>query len=169
MALGENVTIANEMGSIYEGDGTSYSCPILAGGIACLWPLLKNYNATQIINWLHMSGSYYYKPNKYFGYGVPDLYLVYLLTKNYNNDSLLDVSVLDDKNHHLTFYANHEEKLKITFVNALGKQVFSQTENLKQPGIIRFKLNGSKKLRNGFYTLHILCDGKKVIQRLVVI
>jgi hypothetical protein len=60
-----------------------------------------------------MSGSYYYKPNKYFGYGVPDLYLVYLLTKNYNNDSLLDVSVLDDKNHHLTYYANHKEKLKI--------------------------------------------------------
>lgn len=169
MALGENVTIANEMGSIYEGDGTSYSCPILAGGVACLWPLLKNYNATQIINWLHFSGSYYYKPNKYFGYGIPDLYLVYQLTTNYKNDSLLDVRVLDDKNHHLTYYANHEEKLKITFVNALGKQVFSQTENVKQPGLIRFKLNGSKKLRNGVYTLHILCDGKKVIQRLVII
>jgi hypothetical protein len=57
----------------------------------------------------------------------------------------------------------------IIFFLVLIYPVFSQTENLKQPGIIRFKLNGSKKLRNGFYTLHILCDGKKVIQRLVVI
>ena len=169
MALGENVTIASEMGSIYEGDGTSYSCPILAGGIACLWPLIKNNNATQIINWLHMSGSNYYKPNKYFGYGVPNLYLVYQFAINYPKDTLIDVRVLDDKNHQLTYYANHNEKLKIILVNALGKQVFSQTENVKKPGLIRFKLNGSKKLRNGVYTLHILCDGKKVIQRLVII
>jgi len=169
MALGENATIASEMGSIYEGDGTSYSCPILAGGIACLWPLIKNNNATQIINWLHMSGSYYYKPNKYFGYGVPDLYLVYQFAINYQKDTLLDVRVLDDKNHHLTYYANHKEKLKIILVNALGKPVFSQTENVKQPGMIRFKLHGSKKLKRGDYIIQISSDDKKVVQRLVVI
>jgi subtilisin family serine protease len=168
MALGENVTIASEMGTIYEGDGTSYSCPILAGGIACLWPIIKNNNATQIIKWLHLSGSYYYKPNKYFGYGVPNLYLVYQFTINYPKDTLLDISVLDDKNYHLTFYANHEEKLKIILVNALGKQVFSQTENIKQPGFVRFKLQGVKKLKRGVYTLHILNDDKKIAQHLIV-
>ena len=168
MALGENVTIASEMGSIYEGDGTSYSCPILAGGIACLWPLIKNNNATQIINWLHMSGSYYYKPNKYFGYGVPNLYLVYQFAINYPKDTLIDVRVLDDKNHHLTYYANHNEKLKIILVNALGKQVFSQTENVKHPGIIRFKLHGSKKLKQGDYIIQIAGDDKKTAQRFVV-
>ena len=168
MALGENVTIASEMGSIYEGDGTSYSCPILAGGIACLWPLIKNNNATQIINWLHMSGSYYYKPNKYFGYGVPNLYLVYQFAINYPKDTLIDVRVLDDKNHHLTYYANHNEKLKIILVNALGKQVFSQTENVKHPGIIRFKLHGSKKLKRGDYIIQISSDDKKTAQRFVV-
>ena len=168
MALGENVTIASEMGSIYEGDGTSYSCPILAGGIACLWPLIKNNNATQIINWLHMSGSYYYKPNKYFGYGVPNLYLVYQFAINYPKDTLIDVRVLDDKNHHLTYYANHNEKLKIILVNALGKQVFSQTENVKHPGMIRFKLHGSKKLKRGDYIIQISSDDKKTAQRFVV-
>ena len=168
MALGENVTISSEMGSIYEGDGTSYSCPILAGGIACLWPLLKSNNVTQIINWLHMSGSYYYKPNKYFGYGIPNLYLVYQFATNYPKDTLLDVGVLDDKNHHLTIYANHKEKLKITLVNALGKQVFSQTENVKHPGCTRFKLQGSKKLKRGVYLLNVLVDDKKIAERLIV-
>lgn len=168
MALGENATIASDMGTIYEGDGTSYSCPVLAGGIACLWPQFKKYPVVKIKQWLRLSGSYYYKPNKHFGYGVPNLYLAYQFTYNYSNDTLLDVSLLDDKNHHLTMFVNQNEKLKITLTNALGKQVLSQTEHAKQPGFMRFKLHGSKKLKHDVYTLHILSDDKKVIQRLVV-
>jgi hypothetical protein len=75
---------------------------------------------------------------------------------------------LDDKNYHLAMFVNHKEKLKITLTNALGKQVLSQTENAKQPGFIRFKLHSTKKLKHGVYTLHILSDDKKVIQRLLV-
>ncbi|MES2690398.1 MAG: S8 family serine peptidase, partial [Bacteroidota bacterium] len=72
VAMGESVAIASELGNVYTGNGTSYSCPILAGGIACLWPELKKHAQADIKNILQLSASNYYKPNKYFGYGIPD-------------------------------------------------------------------------------------------------
>jgi hypothetical protein len=168
MAMGENSTIASDLGTIYEGDGTSYSCPVLAGGVACLWPYFNTYSTKQIIQWLHLSGSNYYKPDKYFGYGVPDLFLAYQFTQSYTTDTLLNVVRLDDKNHHLTLFIKQKEKLKVTLKNELGKTILSQSESIKVVGFTRFKLHGSKKLKKGVYTLQIITNTKNINYKLVV-
>ena len=168
MAMGENATIASDLGTIYEGDGTSYSCPVLAGGVACLWPYFNTYSTQQIIQWLHLSASNYYKPNKYFGYGVPNLFLAYQFTQTYTTDTLLNLVRLDDKNHHLTMFIKQKEKLKVTLKNELGKTILSQSESIKETGFTRFKLHGSKKLKKGVYTLQIITNTKNINYKLVV-
>jgi hypothetical protein len=168
VAMGENATIASDLGTIYEGDGTSYSCPVLAGGVACLWPYFNAYSIKQIIQWLHLSGSNYYKPNKYFGYGVPNLFMSYQFTQTYTTDTLLNLVRLDDKNHHLTLFIKQKEKLKVTLKNELGKTILSQSESIKDAGFTRFKLHGSKKLKKGVYTLQIITNSKNINYKLVV-
>ncbi len=168
MAMGENATIASDLGTIYEGDGTSYSCPVLAGGVACLWPYFNNYSTKQIKQWLHLSGSNYYKPNKYFGYGVPNLFLAYQFTQSYSADTLLNLVALDDKYHHLTMFVKQKEKLKLTLKNELGKTISSQTESIKEVGFTRIKLHGSKKLKKGIYTLQIITNSRNINYKLAV-
>lgn len=160
MAMGESVTIASELGNIYTGNGTSYSCPILAGGIACLWPQLKKYSQAEIKNMLQLSASNYDKPDKYFGYGIPDLWLVHQLARTYASDSLLDARLLDDKCIHVTLFSAKKQKVKFSLTDAKGAVVLTQTEQVKQPGNTRIKLNKIKNFEKGTYTLSMELAGK---------
>ncbi len=66
------------IGLRYEGDsiaainGTSFSSPILAGLVACLWQLHPGRTAQEIMAAVRESASFYAEPNDSLGYGVPD-------------------------------------------------------------------------------------------------
>lgn len=160
VAMGESVAIASELGNVYTGNGTSYSCPILAGGIACLWPELKKHSQPEIKNILQLSASNYYKPDKYFGYGIPDLWLVYRLAQTYTSDTLLDARLLDDKSIHVALFTAKKQKAKFTLIDTTGLVVLTQTEQLKQSGNTRIKLNRIKKTIAGNYMLVVELAGR---------
>lgn len=153
MALGENATVASDLGTIYQSDGTSYASPILAGGIACLWPVFMHLETQQIHHILKLSANYYYHPNRYFGYGVPDLFLAHQFAKKYDKDTLLSVTILDDKNIHVGLGLSQKQKLKFALLNSSNKIVYSYTENVKFGGISRVALSRSNKIKRGTYTL----------------
>lgn len=161
VAMGEAVTIASELGNIYTGNGTSYSCPILAGGVACLWPELKKINQAEIKEMLQLSGSHYYNPDKYFGYGIPDLRLVYELARFHNSDTLIDARMLADKNLHATLFITKKQKVKFTLINEQGAAVLTQTEQMRTPGNVRIKISGIKKIPSGLYTLAVETGGQE--------
>ncbi len=58
-----------------NNSGTSFSSPILAGGIASLWQALPNATAEDIKNYVRMSASQYTTPDFFLGYGIPNLQL----------------------------------------------------------------------------------------------
>lgn len=61
------------------GSGTSYSCPILAGMVACLWQALPGKNAQQIKQLILQSSDNFAEPavksRPQYGYGIPDFSL----------------------------------------------------------------------------------------------
>jgi hypothetical protein len=61
------------------GSGTSYSCPILAGILACLWQALPGKNAQEIKQLILQSSDNYSEPaaksRLQYGYGIPDFSL----------------------------------------------------------------------------------------------
>jgi len=59
----------------YPGNGTSFSNPILAGLVACLWQAHQDKNNMQIINAIIQSATLNLNPNDSFGYGIPDFFL----------------------------------------------------------------------------------------------
>ncbi|MFH6997063.1 S8 family serine peptidase [Flavobacterium sp. FlaQc-57] len=72
MALGSSAVVSDTSGNIGVADGTSFSCPIMAGMIACLWqafPLKTNKEIRQMVL---ASADRYTSPNNSYGYGIPN-------------------------------------------------------------------------------------------------
>ena len=77
VALGTDCQVISPDGELSEANGTSFSTPILAGLGACLWQALPSLDNQTIIKLLRESGSQYKKPDKEFGYGIPNVYKAY--------------------------------------------------------------------------------------------
>ena len=74
MAMGGNVSLLNTRGNASNADGTSFSCPIMAGAVACLWQAHRELTPTEIIDAVHKAGHYATEPNEVYGYGIPNLW-----------------------------------------------------------------------------------------------
>jgi len=75
-AMGAGVTVLNgEPGGVAQVNGTSFSSPITAGLVACLWQLHPGRTAIQVMNAVRQSASHWSMPNDSIGYGIPDLQL----------------------------------------------------------------------------------------------
>ncbi len=162
MAQGDNVWVASSKGVVYLGDGTSYASPIMAGAIACLMQACPDRKPDVLMQALHTSGNHYYKPDNYFGYGIPDLKLAYLLLQNDTSETLLDIAYLGDKRLHLTYRANQSRKLHLTIKDDTGTIVHAETLNVK--GTIREALKKNKQLKKGKYSLQVVSEHSSCVQ-----
>ncbi len=76
VAMGQNVSILSDKGSIVTSSGTSFSSPIIAGAIACLWQSMPDKTPIEVNDIVKMSGSLSVNPNINLGYGIPDFFSV---------------------------------------------------------------------------------------------
>lgn len=74
------VVYPNSEGDDYvaQGNGTSFSGPVITGMAACLWQSLPNKTATEIMQIIREHGHQFNNPDSIMGYGVPDFYQAYL-------------------------------------------------------------------------------------------
>ncbi len=76
VAQGQNPYFSDTSGNITNGNsGTSFSCPITAGMIACLWQALPTKTNQQIKQLIIQSADKYSSPTNQLGYGIPDFNL----------------------------------------------------------------------------------------------
>lgn len=75
MAVGQGTYVASPYswyGDYYNGDGTSFSNPVLAGAVACLRQARPNASVQEICDAVRMAGNNAANPDSYNGYGIPD-------------------------------------------------------------------------------------------------
>lgn len=77
MAQGSPTAVIDGRGNISHDMGTSFSTPLVAGLVACLWQALPQKNAKQIIQLVKDSGSNTSTPDNIYGYGIPDFWKAY--------------------------------------------------------------------------------------------
>lgn len=82
MAQGEDAWLYDMTGSVSSANGTSFSTPILAGGVACLLEALPYATPLQIINAVQQSSSNVAHPDNIYGYGIPNLWKAYELLQS---------------------------------------------------------------------------------------
>ncbi|KFF06018.1 S8 family serine peptidase [Flavobacterium reichenbachii] len=86
MAQGTAAAVSNASGTIGTSNGTSFSCPIMAGMIACLWQAFPEKTNKEIRKMILESSDRYTAPNYNYGYGIPNFGST-LGTETFNSSS----------------------------------------------------------------------------------
>ncbi|SHG87912.1 Por secretion system C-terminal sorting domain-containing protein [Flavobacterium fluvii] len=157
-AQGQNPYVSDVSGNIINtGSGTSYSGPIVAGMVACLWQALPTKTNQQIKQLIVQSADRYTAPTVQYGYGIPDFSLALV---NGNALSVADYSKSD-----FIVYPNPAtDSISVTlsegfntgnavFYTVLGQKVLEE-KITKQSSVISIK-----SLSKGTYLYKIESNG----------
>jgi len=97
VAQGKDAAIVNSnTGEIMTGNGTSFSGPIIAGMVACLWQANPALNNIELLHAIEQSAHQYNNPDSLMGYGIPNFSIANLILSDnmpsdLNKDELLTV------------------------------------------------------------------------------
>lgn len=72
VAQGVQAVIANPNGNLSTANGTSFSGPITAGMVACLWQALPTKTNAEMMQIIKQSAHIYNNPTPQLGYGIPN-------------------------------------------------------------------------------------------------
>lgn len=163
MAQGQSAAVIFPDNSLRANNGTSFSSPILAGGIACLMQALPNKTNAEIMQLVRESGSQFNNPDYQLGYGIPDLMSVLnaLSENDFENDK--DISIYPNPvNDFINVKtSSNENKLSITFFGVLGKRVLQRSINNTYNQI------DVSSLSKGMYIIHAKSENKSKSFKLI--
>jgi len=128
MAQGQGSTYATLDGTISTGNGTSFSSPITAGLVACLWQALPGLTNAELLQLIRQSADRYTNPNAQYGYGIPDFWAAYqsaLETVEVKNDAFYVYPNPADAVVNIAFPKQINSGI-ITLYNSLGQTVFQK-------------------------------------------
>ncbi len=161
VAQGQGSTIIDPWtGDVSSGSGTSFSSPITAGMVACLWQANPNKRNTEIMDAIQLSGSQANNPDFELGYGIPDYALANsILTIIDNKISPAEaVSVYPNPfSDEITIKLNDGNSIlkHIMLMDITGKIV---SENDYSANESRVVLNKLDALSTGFYILKVTTE-----------
>ncbi|MCX7549324.1 S8 family serine peptidase [Xanthomarina sp. F2636L] len=150
--------------TVGAANGTSFSSPIMAGAIACLWQALPDLNNAEIMQLVRESASQYSSPDHLLGYGIPNL------TMALNNGLSIDQVHNIQKN--IQVYPNPvinelhlslpvtEKQVQVVFYNMIGKKVLEA--NLDKSSIINVS-----SLAKGVYLLKMKTQNKTITKKII--
>lgn len=128
VAQGQAAYVVNEFDAIVTNNGTSFSSPITAGGLTCLWQALPNATNVEIMNYVRQSASQYLTPDDDYGYGIPDLGLALGIGLSVQEEKLNTLKIFPNPvNDILYVKVPYEiEQTVITIYNVLGKVILQK-------------------------------------------
>jgi subtilisin family serine protease len=125
-------------------NGTSFSSPLVAGGVACLWQLHRDRTAQEVMDAVRRSASHHDSPNDSIGFGIPDLWRAHLLLEGtdltgLNAPQVLSVQPVPFTDHfELSLYTGPSERLYLDLWDITGRQVWSAERGVDSDTYLRF-------------------------------
>jgi len=166
VAQGQASYVIGTNDAIITLNGTSFSSPILAGGIVCLWQALPTKSNAEIMQLVRESASQYTTPDYFLGYGIPDLSLALA-------EGLLSVDNFEAESATLKVYPNPvTEQLNIQLsspfkdasvrlYDVLGKQVMDSKITTNHKSI------NTSALAKGVYLMKIEAQDLSVTRKII--
>ena len=153
----------------YNGNGTSFSTPVLAGAVACLRQA-RPYASVQVIcDAIRACSDRATTPDNYYGYGIPDLSLALelLSVEEPTGDTPAHIiSVFPNPSQgevHVTL--NVEHKADLTVYDITGRQIFSYHFNGLNHTTLENHLNN---LESGVYFINAVSEAGSETLKLVI-
>ena len=175
MACGQGATIAVGTDWISDGgSGTSFSSPIMAGMVTCLWQSHPEMTAMEVQESIMESGSTADDPDNFYGWGIPDFAgadsiltsinppivsntFVTVGPNPFNNQLNIDVDI------------DSAETIRIELVDISGNILVNRYYDISKSSKKIIITNGIKSLSSGVYFLKVITKNTsnttKVIKR----
>lgn len=127
VARGGNSFLAYPSGGYGPGNGTSFSCPILAGAIACFWQRFATFNNIKVLDTLRKTASNKLTPNNSRGWGVPNICALPVGLKEVSQQINLFQVYPNPVNSKFTIELSTGELVSVEIYNVVGDIVKKQT------------------------------------------
>ena len=151
MAQGTAAVISDTAGNIKTVNGTSFSCPIIAGMIACLWQAFPSKTNKEIRQMVLQSSDRYANPDNNYGYGIPNFGLT-LGVENFQS-SLSSFSVFPNPAKTTVSFLFENNTGSVSIYSVLGQKVIEK-EITSQNSILSVE-----SLKSGLYFYTFDADG----------
>lgn len=162
MAHGYGVTVASPgYDSYYEGSGTSFSCPVLAGMLTCFWQANKHLKPEVIREVLRQHSDRYSNPDNEYGYGIPDFAAALESLSIDENDDFVIKSLIsifpNPSDGEINVELDLEGKTMVKVYNQIGKLLYNnEIDDYKVAEFTSF-LTG---LNEGLYLINVIGEEK---------
>ena len=166
MAQGSNAAVINTGGNIDFSSGTSFSSPIMAGVITCLWQSRPDVPNGHIMQIVRESANLYNNPTDQMGYGIPNFENAYV--------ALQELGLEDDfLMSNFALYPNPvTSKINISFPEGISNGTFTIYSILGNKVLsteISRNLNSvnMESLNSGMYIASINSNNKQISFKII--
>lgn len=150
MAQGTAAIVSDTNGNIRAIDGTSFSCPIMAGMIACLWQAYPTKTNKQIRQMVLESADRYTAPNTDYGYGIPNFGATLSATEFQVSSSF---SVFPNPAQTTVSFIFENHTAAVSVFSVLGQKVLEQQITSQNP------ILSVESLKSGLYFFTFESEG----------
>lgn len=165
-AMGEGTYVSSISGNASPGNGTSFSSPVIAGSLACLWQANYHLSNMQVIDGLIQSSSKFLNPDSDYGYGIPNFKVANLILQglkinnlDYDNSCNVFPNPFTDEIK-VIFYSRDTAAYSVNIFDVNGKMVYSKENITKNQGCNYIEIKGLSFLNQGFYLLKVVSESK---------
>ena len=144
MSRGTAAVVSNASGTITTASGTSFSCPIMAGMIACLWQAFPSKTNQQIREMILASSDRFTTPNNTYGYGIPNFGSA-LGVENFQNSEQFSVYPNPVQTTVSFLFSGQSEVASVIIYSVLGQKLIEK-QITKQNGTLSLL-----SLKSGLY------------------
>lgn len=133
MAMGQDTYVASSDGSYYNGSGTSFSNPVMAGAVACFRQANPYASVQEICDAVRACSNRANNPDNRYGYGIPDfgqaLELLHVEEPTGNVSGQVISVYPNPADGEVHVLLNESHKAELTVFDITGRQLYTYTFN----------------------------------------
>ncbi|MBD1396043.1 S8 family serine peptidase [Pontibacter sp. JH31] len=166
VAMGQQVYVVSSSGRLSRSSGTSFSGPIMAGMVACLWQANADLTNMQLLERVRQLGSHAANPNFTIGYGVPSYARNVTSIPKHFQDGITITNPMTDRELVITMGESWQKESAVAHVyDTTGKLLLKQGLPAHQKTHTLSLKPG--RLKRGVYLCQISSDSQNVTLRFI--
>ena len=114
VALGVRATVSSPSGYYYQGNGTSFSTPIVAGGVACLLQAFPKLSPSEINNLIRQTADQNNNPDSIKGFGIARFDVAYEYL-NYINSKTTNPFIFSSNSSEIIIFKGLAKSMNLTY------------------------------------------------------
>ena len=172
MAMGQGTFVAtgyNGWWPYYNGDGTSFATPVLAGAVACLRQARPYSSVQEICDAIRACGDHADNPDNKYGYGIPDfsqaLEMLQVEEPMGNTPAHIISVNPNHTNGEVHVALNDLHKAELTVFDLMGRKLYTYSFNGLNHTTLESYLN---TLNSGVYFINAVSDSGSETLKLIM-